>query len=231
MGCFRGRRSANTSTRWRCGIVCVAAPISETRSGSRPATVAMVGRKRTSSLGWAKALERQLVEWEYAVPLDVPFNRTAGFHRTCAWFLGEAAEQCSMMAANCLVHALVVRMTFERKAAGATLERTLGELDGLPETVISAAYHSSSPLREEMLRAWNAWTRWRRPSGGVPAGCSKPANSGTAEAWCLAVVPRGDAARPQEKKTPVDRSLRAEGVEAPGVEPGSGSRCVRRLRV
>lgn len=153
MGCFRGRRSANTSTRWRCGIVCVAAPISETRSGSRPATVAMVGRKRTSSLGWAKALERQLVEWEYAVPLDVPFNRTAGFHRTCAWFLGEAAEQRSMMAANCLVHALVVRMTFERKAAGATLERTLGELDGLPETVISAAYHSSSPLREEMLRA------------------------------------------------------------------------------
>jgi len=113
----------------------------------------MVGRKRTSSLGWAKALERQLVEWEYAVPLDVPFNRTAGFHRTCAWFLGEAAEQRSMMAANCLVHALVVRMTFERKAAGATLERTLGELDGLPETVISAAYHSSSPLREEMLRA------------------------------------------------------------------------------
>lgn len=153
MGCFRGRRSANTSTRWRCGIVCVAAPISETRSGSRPATVAMVGRKRTSSLGWAKAWGRQLVEWEYTVPLDVPFNRTAGFHRTCAWFLGEAAEQRSMMAANCLVHALVVRMTFERKAAGATLERTLGELDGLPETVISAAYHSSSPLREEMLRA------------------------------------------------------------------------------
>src|SRR5690606_35175461 len=107
-------------------------------------------------------------------------------------------------------------------ARGARWTARNGDLRGVPLEFAAARGDATSV---------HAWTRGRRPSGGVPAGCSKPANSGTAEAWCLAVVPRGDAARPHEKRTPVGRSLRAEGVEAPRVEPRSGSRCVRRLRV
>src|SRR5690606_11902816 len=82
-------------------------------------------------------------------------------------------------------------------ARGARWTARNGDLRGVPLEFAAARGDATSV---------HAWTRGRRPSGGVPAGCSKPANSGTAEAWCLAVVPRGDAARPQEKKTPVDRS-------------------------
>lgn len=103
-------------------------------------------------------LVRQLIERVYAEPIGAPFDRTVAFYGECVLVSGKVPQERSGLAVFCLIHTLITRITFERKAAGATFEQVVAALQGLPESVvpvISAAYHSTLPRIASMTRAWD----------------------------------------------------------------------------